>query len=192
MIIKSLSRHEKGLTLVELLVALAIISLVLATLYSFYSAGLNSWNRAVSRVEAAQSARIALDRMIRELRYADQVWLTENEGEIRFTAPHDPYRTLRFRLVGNELVYDSYPTGSPYYFNTKIALELQTIRFTAGPENLVLIEITAGDPAAPLRLSGAVYPRNQPDNYGELIQPEPDHTSAELPVVQQTGGNQDD
>jgi prepilin-type N-terminal cleavage/methylation domain-containing protein len=62
--------RARGFSLVELLVSLAVLSLVLAAVLSVLRAGLGAYGWGAARVEAQQSARIALERMARELREA--------------------------------------------------------------------------------------------------------------------------
>jgi type IV pilus assembly protein PilW len=63
-------RSESGWSLPELLVTLALLALVMAATLSALVAGQQSYGLGASRVEAQQSARIALERMARELRDA--------------------------------------------------------------------------------------------------------------------------
>jgi prepilin-type N-terminal cleavage/methylation domain-containing protein len=63
-------RSDSGFSLGELLVSLAVLSLVLAGVFGVLRAGLMAYGWGAARVDAQQSARIALDRMARELRGA--------------------------------------------------------------------------------------------------------------------------
>src|SRR5207247_10559429 len=63
-------RPAGGLTLAELLVSLAVLGLVLAGLFTILHSGLKAYGWGVGRVEAQQAARVALERMARELREA--------------------------------------------------------------------------------------------------------------------------
>jgi prepilin-type N-terminal cleavage/methylation domain-containing protein len=153
---------EKGLTVIELLATLAIAGFVIAAIYSFHLTGIKGWQRAVSKIDDNQSARIAMDKIIRELRYANSISLHEQGREIRFTAPHDRYRTLRFRLAGGEVVYDSFPTGSSLYFNTKVAQNIKSINFSLKENQLIEIVIETGETGGGALLKGSVYPRNLP------------------------------
>jgi type II secretory pathway component PulJ len=153
---------EKGLTVIELLATLAIAAFIIAAIYSFHLAGIKGWQRSVAKLDDNQSARIAMDKMIRELRYANSVSLHDQGREIRFTAPHDSYRTLRFRIANNEIVYDSFPTGSSFYFNTKIAQNINSINFSLDENHLIIIVIETGQPGNKALLEGSVYPRNLP------------------------------
>jgi prepilin-type N-terminal cleavage/methylation domain-containing protein len=60
----------KGFSLGELLVSLAVLALMLAAAFGILRAGLGAYAWGAARVDAQQSARIALDRMARELRGA--------------------------------------------------------------------------------------------------------------------------
>ena len=63
-------RPASGFTLAELLVGLAVIGLVLAGLLSFLIQVQQSYLAGAGRVEAQQNARLALERMAREIRAA--------------------------------------------------------------------------------------------------------------------------
>lgn len=160
---------EKGLTVIELLATLAIAGFIITAIYSFHLAGIKGWQRSVSRLDDNQSARIAMDKIICELRYASSVSLHDQGREIRFCAPHDNYRTLRFRLVNGEIVYDSFPTGSSFYFNNKIAQNIKSINFSLNENQLITILIETGQPENRALFKGSVYPRNLPNSEKELI-----------------------
>ena len=63
-------RPAGGLSLAELLVSLAVLGLVLAGLFGILHSGVKAYGWGVGRVEAQQAARVALERMARELREA--------------------------------------------------------------------------------------------------------------------------
>ena len=63
-------RAAGGYSLVELLVSTAILGLVMAATLSFLRSGVGAYNWGVARVQAQQSARVALERMEKELREA--------------------------------------------------------------------------------------------------------------------------
>ena len=63
-------RPAAGGTLVELLVSLAVLSLLLAGVVAILHGALTAYGWGAGRVEAQQAARAALDRMARELREA--------------------------------------------------------------------------------------------------------------------------
>ncbi len=153
--------NNKGITLIELLVTLAIMGFVITALYSFYLTGLRGWQRGTDRMEAQQSARIAMDKIIREVRFAEEISLDEDKSTLRFKV-EDNIRTLRFRLVNDEIIFDSCPDGEGSYFHTKIALGITDLLFILDENQLLKITIEAGTEKSGIKLKSGVRPRNLP------------------------------
>lgn len=63
-------KKESGVTLVELLVAVALLSLLMVAFYTVFKGGTKAYETGEARVELAQNGRIALDRMASEIRRA--------------------------------------------------------------------------------------------------------------------------
>lgn len=63
-------RAQAGHSLVEVLVATAVMGLIMSATLSILRAGLAAWGWGAGRVEAQQTARVALERIARELREA--------------------------------------------------------------------------------------------------------------------------
>jgi len=63
-------RCRRGFTLLEVLLAITIFSLIGVALFSFYQGALQGWNREATLMDLQQNARIALYAITRELRYA--------------------------------------------------------------------------------------------------------------------------
>ena len=61
---------SRGFALSELLVALALVGMVLAALAGLFEHGQRAYLTGVARLEAQQSARVAMERLTRELRGA--------------------------------------------------------------------------------------------------------------------------
>lgn len=72
--------RQQGATLVEVVLAVAIFSLILTTALAFYAGGLQSWSRGLSALDRQQNARIAMDEIVRELRYARSLEGFQDEG----------------------------------------------------------------------------------------------------------------
>lgn len=153
--------RDRGFTLVEMMLTIAMIGLVISILYTFYLGSLLNFQRSTNYLEHQQSARIALDKMLRELRYANMIQIADNNREIRFKI-HGENRTLRFRRSGSDLIFDSYPTGSINYFHTKVALGINDLQFSLKDDGTVAITVCFGEGAESFRLSGAVLPKNIP------------------------------
>lgn len=154
-------KQVQGFTLIELLIALAVVGFMLAALYTFYLTGLRGWQRGTASMEAQQSARIAVDTISSELRYAHVLSLHDNNSEVRFKISPD-VRTRRFRLLGHELVYESYPTGAFNYFHTKVALGIKELEFELSENNLLEITLSAEVDNCQVIMNGSIRPRNLP------------------------------
>lgn len=59
--------NHKALTLIEILVALTIVSILALSFFTVFKTGLDSWNKARTKLEIYQNARVALEQMSREL-----------------------------------------------------------------------------------------------------------------------------
>ena len=62
------TRHHHGFTLVEILVALSILTIVLGVAYATYAASTKSVSRCRAHISAGREARALLGRMVREVR----------------------------------------------------------------------------------------------------------------------------
>ena len=162
-------KKETGFTLIELLITLSMIGFVITAIYSFYLAGLSGWQRAIDQTEYQQSARIAMDKIVRELTFAKEISLHKQGQELRFQKYGDS-RTLRFRLVGPQLVFDVYPTTSSSYYHNVVALGITEMNFVIDDDKLVVVTIGAGTfnpqngkaEETNYLLTSSVYPRNLP------------------------------
>ncbi len=174
--IKSKSGAQKlqdGFTLIEMVIAFALLGLVIASLYSFYSSGLLSWNRSIVRMEKQQTARIAMDKMIMELQDAHLVkCCIDPERDcsgiplemIYFRTDVDGRSTRHsFRLKKTQLHLDQRWTITNIIRSTNVvALGLSRVQFLISENGTVYITVEAGEGTGATRLSGAVRPRNLP------------------------------
>ncbi|MBU1087622.1 MAG: prepilin-type N-terminal cleavage/methylation domain-containing protein [Candidatus Omnitrophica bacterium] len=100
-------RLKKGVTLIELLVAMGILALLVTILYSVFSVSLRAWKKADNIFKATTIARVVLDRISREISSAlikdnnfyclgfdstaPSGWRTNSIGdEFYFIAPTNP------------------------------------------------------------------------------------------------------
>lgn len=127
-----------GFTLVELLVATTLLTIVLAAVYTAFNTSIRAWRAGEASLESFQEARTALALLGRELRCiipGTEPLMTGKDNEITFyacTAPMDVERgegprvlRLRYRLRDNPkgsgkillrqeaLVEDAFPVAKP-------------------------------------------------------------------------------
>lgn len=81
---KVLLVESPGYTLIELLAALSIITVVLSSVYGVFSAGISSWDRAFNESEALMNARTTLKILSRDIKniVAAEPFLLKNMGKI--------------------------------------------------------------------------------------------------------------
>jgi prepilin-type N-terminal cleavage/methylation domain-containing protein len=77
-------RNEHGYTLAELMVAMAVMALLLAGIFLTLREGQSAYQYGAGRAEVQQNGRVALDRMLRELRTASTI-TTATATDLKFT-----------------------------------------------------------------------------------------------------------
>ncbi len=163
--------REDGFTLVEMMVAFALLGLVVTALYSFYFNGLQAWNRSLDRIEYQQTARISMDKMIRELQYAHLLKSTSSEGPetggvngdiLYYRIDNNGIPTWKsFRLKDTQLNIDWRGDCINSISSTNlIALQVSGLEFFIDENDTVFITITAGAGPGKTVLNSAVRPRN--------------------------------
>lgn len=70
---KIYNKKCSGTTLIELMVVVTILSLVIIGLVSFFGGSTRSWISGQNQLQAQREARMALDRMVKEIRMANNV-----------------------------------------------------------------------------------------------------------------------
>jgi prepilin-type N-terminal cleavage/methylation domain-containing protein len=97
-------RTERGYTLAELLTAMAVLGLLMAGLFLTLQQGQNAYLYGAGRAEVQQNARVALERMLRELRTASSV-ATTGAADVKFTYVDDTGAsvTVEYDLNGTNL-----------------------------------------------------------------------------------------
>ena len=91
-----MERKRVGFTLVELLVAVTIFSIIAAALYSGLNAGIRVWRRSENNIKLHQTMRLALDGMAGELRNSvnfNETADSQDEGESE-TEPEEEFEIV--------------------------------------------------------------------------------------------------
>jgi prepilin-type N-terminal cleavage/methylation domain-containing protein len=100
--IKAVFNNDKGMTLVELLIVLALLGIVLGGIYQYFYYGYHSWMRSSAEAQQVQDARLAVIRMDGEVRGARQgkestnpvVWVSDTEINIYTDTDNDGHPEL--------------------------------------------------------------------------------------------------
>jgi len=98
--------EERGLTLAELLVVLAVTGLLFAGALAIQQSGFSLYLFGSSRVETLENTRFALFRMARDLRAASSVSSNPlSASDLQFSGLDGAGNavTIRYQLVGNDL-----------------------------------------------------------------------------------------
>lgn len=69
---------QKGMTLIELVIGLGLMSIVLAVLYAIFFTGLKSFDRQIENANNQTTARQTLNYIGREIRRADNIKVYDN------------------------------------------------------------------------------------------------------------------
>ena len=95
---------QSGFSLAELLVACAMVGIVLAGTFVALQSGESAFQYSTGKVEVQQNARVALDRMIRELRTASTVTAaTATSITFIYTDDTNTAVTVAYSLAGTSL-----------------------------------------------------------------------------------------
>ena len=103
------SKQQKGFSLIELMVAVVILGLIILALVTFFTGGTIAWVAGQSQLEAQRNARLAMDRMVREIREADYVASTSISDDIDFHTPFAGSISYSLSVSGGDLKRDDIP-----------------------------------------------------------------------------------
>ncbi len=144
---------QQGFTLLELILTLTLLTIVLGCAYTFYFVGLNFYQGGSCQIDLQQNARIAMNKMGSELKFALHYSIESPGDKITFYIPGD-YRRHEFRLWGRDLEY-RIGTGV-----TKVAYNVDSLVFSPGENGTVEFAITVKDQGRDYSLTSSVKPRN--------------------------------
>jgi general secretion pathway protein J len=110
-----MDRKKSGFTLVEIVVAVAVLSILTVMLYTVFKSGADAWSTSETRLDIFQNARIILEQMTQELAGAfvdddNGAGFTGKETDFAPGYPGDPTEdlspdTLEFVTVLGDSIY---------------------------------------------------------------------------------------
>ena len=115
--------NNKGFTLLELMVVLVILSLIILGAVTFFGGGMRSWISGQFQLQAQRETRIALDRMVKEIREGDIIDDTSDSNTI----------IVDYNVLGNPRVTYNWdgPSGASLTRSTLPFLDnVHSINFT--------------------------------------------------------------
>lgn len=107
-----LLESKEGLTLIELMVVVVILSFVILGLVTVFSGGTRSWISGQSQLKSQREARQAMDQIVAYIRLANSYTIDEVNGDLNITIPEikgEPEDEITFSLSGKTLRMDGVP-----------------------------------------------------------------------------------
>ena len=95
-------REERGFTLTELLTVLAVLALVLAAVVTIQQGALQAYVTGSNKTEVQQNARVAMERMARDIRETQSGLTTATATSLTFVDPNTGLAVI-YALAGNTL-----------------------------------------------------------------------------------------
>jgi prepilin-type N-terminal cleavage/methylation domain-containing protein len=108
---------QKGFTLVEMVMVIVILGVIGAFTFQFVAQGVQAFKKSSARKDLYDQGRLALERMVRELRDGKEI--TDcSSNSITFKKAHpaqaaDNIEEVKFELVGTDLKRVGDPSGTP-------------------------------------------------------------------------------
>lgn len=113
-------KKQKGFSLIEMMVVVAIIGLIVLGLVTFFTGGARSWVAGQSQLEAQRNARQAMDRMVKEIREGDSIASGSNATSI----------TVNYLTLGKSSVTYSLSDNTISRESSPLIDNVKTLKFT--------------------------------------------------------------
>lgn len=170
-----MSKHltsEGGFTHIELIIGMTVTVLLLSGMFHLFSTSLSIWTVEKSRTSMQQVARMAVDKVVREIRYAQEISLTTTQG-LRITKVSGEINT--FQLGGGQhgstlyMTIDKTRTLPAGGISTNPITEniVTSLLFTPYPESAniqamgITLEVTDPNTGQHQRIHTVCYPWNR-------------------------------
>jgi len=167
---KAVLRAKAAFTLVEMVLAIAIIAIIMLSVAQALDVALQSWQVEENKNELLQHGRVAVERMLTELRYANRVnnattSALQFEAE-NFTDTDSGNETYWYRLMNdtsnNQVLMRSFKDdGAGVFTDTTIAEYASAFSASYdGTDEIVTVSLTLTRNSQTITLGGKAYLRN--------------------------------
>jgi len=159
---------QHGLTLIELVIGMALILCLLSGIVGLFSGSLKVWVFGKQQNHLNQTARIAMDSIVKEIRYAQQITL-RNTSSLVVTKVNGEIRTLQLgEGLHSKTLYviidktKTIPPGgiSSSPITENLVTNLQFLQHGNSKAVLVTLEVTNESTGERRLLRTACYPLN--------------------------------
>ena len=107
--------NSKGYTLIEIVVVIVVLGIISGVTFQIVASGVEVFKKSSGRKDLSDQGRLALDRMVRELRDAKEITATSGDS-ITFKKAHpsaqDSAEEIKFQLNGANLERIADPSGT--------------------------------------------------------------------------------
>lgn len=167
-----LIKNQKGLSGVEFVISIVIISLIVVVLYDILRETTNTYKYQDVQTNIVQQARTAMEKMAREIRQADISTITittldANRDRIDFNAPlelenPDDLQTVRYepQLNGDLQRTVTYAAGGSE--TNIVATYIKKLYFSSEYEGGIAVRMQVVNSSQTVNLPTKVFPRNKP------------------------------
>lgn len=136
--------NNRGMTLIELVVAIAILGVILLAIYSFMNTGVKGFAGETTTANNQAQVRRVSNNIGREIRRAESVAVvTVGEGlnKLVLTYPPDGIKT-EYRLEDNIIKADYYDVDDNYSYTSELARGIKKFDIDVADEaGIILVEI---------------------------------------------------
>jgi type II secretory pathway pseudopilin PulG len=169
---KKIFSNQKGLSGVEFVISIVIISLIVVVLYDILRETTNTYKYQDVQTDIVQQARTAMEKMAREIRQANVstiviTVLDPNRDRIDFSAPlelenPDDLQTIRYepQLDGTLVRTVTYAVGVSE--TNVVASYVKKLYFNSEYEGAIAIRMQVVNSSQTVNLPTKVFPRNKP------------------------------
>jgi prepilin-type N-terminal cleavage/methylation domain-containing protein len=130
-----LLRGQNGYTLIEIVIVIVILGVIGGFTFQMVGAGVQAFKKSSARKDLCDQGRLALERMVRELRDAKEVTASSSDS-ITFKVAHPSefsvVEEIRYQLNGSNVERVADPSGSA----TTAVLGSSVSGFTVTPEDI--------------------------------------------------------